>query len=187
MAERLLALAILAALAAGSVLHVLEIDTAAHAVWAASAAAALVPLAWSVAKKLARRGAGGARAARGARAAGPPRRELTKLVERAPRIAHLRRGEAIEEVSVDDVHPGDIVLVRPGEVVPAAGVVAAQSAVIDESALTGEPLPVELHRGGAVRSGTANAGAAFDLRVTRPAPESAYAPRVQLVREAERH
>ncbi len=58
MAERLLALAILAALAAGSVLHVLEIDTAAHAVWAASAAAALVPLVWSVARTLARRDVG---------------------------------------------------------------------------------------------------------------------------------
>ena len=215
MAERLLALAILAALAAGSVLHVLEIDTAAHAVWAASAAVALVPLAWSVAKTLARRdvgvdaialvailgalalgeylagsiialmlsGGNALEAAAGRRA----RRELTKLVERAPRIAHLRRGEAVEEVPVDDVHPGDIVLVRPGEVVPADGVVAAQSAVIDESALTGEPLPVELHRGGAVRSGTANAGAAFDLRVTRPAAESAYAALVKLVREAERH
>ena len=215
MADRLLALAVLVALAAGSVLHVLGVDTPAHAVWAASAAIALVPLAWSVAKTLARRdvgvdaialvaiagalalgeylagsiialmlsGGNALEAAAGRRA----RRELTKLVERAPRIAHLRRGEAVEEVPVDDVHPGDVVLVRPGEVVPADGVVVGESVVIDESALTGEPLPVELHRGGAVRSGTANAGAAFDLRVTRPAAESAYAALVKLVREAERH
>jgi len=215
MVERLLALAVLAALAAGSVLHVLGIDGPAHAVWAASAAVALVPLAWSVVKTLARRDVGvdaiALVAIAGALALGEylaasiialmlsggnalestagrrARRELTKLVERAPRIAHLRRGEAVEEVPVDDVHPGDVVLVRPGEVVPADGVVAAESAVIDESALTGEPLPVELHRGGTVRSGTANAGAAFDLRVTRPAAESAYAALVKLVREAERH
>ncbi len=215
MAERLLALAVLAALAAGSVLHLFEIDVAAHAVWAASAAAALVPLVWSVAKTLARRDVGvdavALVAIAGALALGEylvasiialmlsggnalestagrrARRELTKLVERAPRIAHLRRGETVTEVPVDDVHPGDVVLVRPGEVVPADGVVSAESAVIDESALTGEPLPVELHRGGTVRSGTANAGAAFDLRVTRPAAESAYAALVKLVREAERH
>jgi len=215
MAERLLALAVLVALAVGSVLHLFEIDGPAHAVWAASAAAALIPLVWSVARTLARRDVGvdaiALVAIAGALALGEylaasiialmlsggnalestagrrARRELTKLVERAPRIAHLRRGETVEEVPVDDVHPGDVVLVRPGEVVPADGVVAAESAVIDESALTGEPLPVELHRGGTVRSGTANAGSAFDLRVTRSAAESAYAALVKLVREAERH
>ena len=69
--------------------------------------------------------------------------------------------------------------------VPADGVVAADEAVLDESALTGEALPVAIARYGHVRSGTANAGNAFDLRVTSPAAESAYAAIVRLVQAAE--
>ena len=76
-------------------------------------------------------------------------------------------------------------LVRGGEVVPVDGLVAEGQAVLDESALTGEPLPVRRAAGAPVRSGTANAGEAFDLRATRPASESAYAAIVRLVRDAE--
>src|SRR3989304_4521776 len=159
MAARLLALAILAALAAGSVLHVLEIDTAAHAVWAASAAVALVPLAWSVAKTLARRDVG---------------------VDAIALVA-IAGALALGEYLAGSIIP----LMLSGGDAPAG--TPARGAVADGAARPGEPLPAELHRGGAVRSGTANAGAAFDLRVTRPAAESAYAALVKLVREAERH
>ncbi len=118
-------------------------------------------------------------------AAGRARRELTNLLERMPRIAHLRRGEAIEEVAVEEIAPGDVVVVRAGEVIPVDGDVAGHRAVIDTSALSGEPMPVEVPHGGAVSSGTANAGDAFDLRATRRASESAYAGIVRLVQEAE--
>ena len=112
------------------------------------------------------------------------RRELTALLERAPTVAHRRRGDGLEEVPVEALVPGDIVLVRAGEVVPVDGVVAAGEAVLDESTLTGEPLPVTPgDAASAVRSGTANAGAAFELRATRPAAESAYAALVRLVRD----
>jgi len=70
-------------------------------------------------------------------------------------------------------------------VLPVDGEVEGAEAVVDESALTGEPLPVTYHRGEHARSGTANAGDAFDLRATRPASESAYAALVRLVRSAE--
>ncbi|HSJ94947.1 MAG TPA: HAD-IC family P-type ATPase, partial [Gaiellaceae bacterium] len=113
-------------------------------------------------------------------------RELRSLVDRAPRIGHRRHGDRIEEVPVDELGVGDIVIVRAGEVVPADGVVAeSHEAVIDTSALTGEPLPVLVHAGEDVLSGTANAGEAFELVVTRPATESAYAGVVRLVREAQ--
>jgi len=106
-------------------------------------------------------------------------------VERAPRTASRRVGGGLEEVPVDAVVAGDVVVVRGGEVVPVDGVVERGAAVVDESALTGEPLPVTVRRGGVVRSGTANSGAAFEVRALRPAAESAYAALVRLVRQAE--
>jgi heavy metal translocating P-type ATPase len=114
------------------------------------------------------------------------KRELTALVSRAPRTAHVRRGSALVEIPADDVTVGDVVVVRTGEVLPVDGDVSAGEAVIDESALTGESLPVTHAVGDAVMSGTSNAGAPFDVRATRPASESAYAALVRLVQEAER-
>jgi heavy metal translocating P-type ATPase len=113
------------------------------------------------------------------------RRELASLVGRAPRVAHVRRGDSVDEAAVEDVVVGDVVVVRAGEVVPVDGVVVGDEAFVDESSLTGEPLPVVLGRGEPVRSGTANAGEVFQLRAVRPAGESAYAAVVRLVRQAE--
>ena len=188
-------------------------DAAGQAVWAVSAAVALVPLTVSVARALAARrlgvdviallaiavalalgeylaaaivalmlaGGSALEEAAGRRA----RRELSALVARAPATAHRREGSEVAEVPVGEVVPGDVVVVGPGGVLPVDGEVAGGEAVLDESALTGEPLPVVHPDGSPVRSGTANAGAAFDLRATRPAADSAYAALVRLVREAE--
>ena len=114
------------------------------------------------------------------------KRELTALVARAPRVAHVRRGTDLVEVPAEAIGVGDVVVVRTGEVLPVDGVVAAGEAVLDESALTGESLPVTRAPGEAVLSGTANAGAPFDVRATCPAAESAYAALVRLVQEAEK-
>lgn len=213
MTQRLLALAALLAVVAGGLLHLAGQEPAGDALWAASVAVMLLPLTWSVARSLLHGDVGvdaialvsmaGALAleqfSAGAvialmlaggnaleeRAGRRARSELTKLVERAPRIAHLRRGGAIEEVPVEEVGIGDVVVVRAGEVIPVDGIVVGPQAVIDESALTGEALPATLGHGELVRSGTANAGGAFELRAVRPASESAYAALVRLVREAE--
>jgi heavy metal translocating P-type ATPase len=112
-------------------------------------------------------------------------RELTGLVERAPRVALVKRDGALAEVPVDDVLVDDVVVVRAGEVVPVDGMVESDEAIVDESALSGEPLPVTVHRGGSVRSGTAAAGVAFEVRALRPAAESAYAALVRLVERAQ--
>src|SRR5689334_23549973 len=98
--------------------------------------------------------------------------DLRSLVDRAPRHAHRRTGDRIEQVPVDAVLVGDELLVRAGEVVPVDGVIRSASATIDESAVTGEPIPVEKTRGSAVLSGSLNAGATFELSVTAPAGES---------------
>ena len=81
--------------------------------------------------------------------------------------------------------PGDSIVVRAGEVIPVDGSVASEAASVDESALTGESLPVEYVRGGVLRSGTTNAGDAFDMTATRSSEDSAYSSLVRLVQEAE--
>jgi heavy metal translocating P-type ATPase len=106
-------------------------------------------------------------------------------VERAPRSALVRRGDELVELPIDELGADEIVLVRAGEVVPVDGMVLSDEAIVDESALTGEPLPVTVHRGGSVRSGTAATGSSFELRALRPAAESAYAALVRLVEQAE--
>ncbi len=113
------------------------------------------------------------------------RRELTALVQRAPRVAQLRAGERIEEVPIERVRAGEVVLVRTGEVIPVDGTVTSAEAVIDTSTLTGEPLPKTIGRGMAVLSGSANVGAPFDVRADRPASDSAYAALVRLVEQAQ--
>lgn len=118
-------------------------------------------------------------------AAGRAHRDLRALLQRAPRTAHRHAaGGGIETVDVAAVVPGDLVLVAAGEVVPADGTLQA-AAVLDESALTGESLPVERQAGDAVRSGVVNAGQPVDLRVTAAAADSTYAGVVRLVAEAE--
>jgi heavy metal translocating P-type ATPase len=119
-------------------------------------------------------------------ASGRARRELTALLRRVPKMAHRYRGDALEEVDVADVRPADVLMIRTGDVVPVDGSIVSGEAVIDESALTGESLPVTRKVGEIVLSGTANAGPPFDLRVVRAAAESAYARLVQLVEHAEK-
>ena len=113
------------------------------------------------------------------------RRELTSLIERAPKVAQRKRDHALEEVPVEAVEVGDVLVVRSGEVIPVDSAVLSAEAVIDTSTLTGEPLPVTVRTGMSVLSGTANAGAPFEVRAERPAAESAYAALVALVEQAQ--
>jgi heavy metal translocating P-type ATPase len=113
------------------------------------------------------------------------RRELSALVQRAPKVAHLRVDDRLEEVPIERVHAGDVAVVRTGEVVPVDGTVLSAEAVVDTSALTGEPLPETVGRGMPVLSGSANAGPPFDVRADRPAADSAYAALVRLVEQAQ--
>jgi cation transport ATPase len=85
-------------------------------------------------------------------------RDLKSLTDRAPRIAHRRRGALLEDIPIEHVVVGDTVLVRAGEVIPVDGVILAAAATLDEAALTGEPIPVTRPKGDPVHSGTINAG-----------------------------
>ncbi|MBL8883132.1 MAG: heavy metal translocating P-type ATPase [Hyphomicrobium sp.] len=112
-------------------------------------------------------------------------RDLKSLVDRAPRLAHRRRGEILEDVPIDKVGIGDKLVVRAGEVVPVDGIIAAESATLDEAALTGEPVPVTRSIGDLVRSGTINAGATFEMKANATAGESTYAGIIRLVTAAQ--
>ena len=114
------------------------------------------------------------------------RGEMTALLARVPRTAIRHRDGELEEVALDLIVPGDRLLIRQGDVVPADGIVASGLAVLDQSALTGEPIPVQQHAGDEVMSGSTNAGDAFDLIVSHRADESTYAGIVRLVEGAQR-
>jgi heavy metal translocating P-type ATPase len=111
--------------------------------------------------------------------------DLRSLVDRAPREAHRRIADRIHEIPISEVAVGDQLLVRAGEIVPVDGVVASTAATIDESALTGEPIPAVKARGTAVLSGSLNAGETFELVVSAAAGESTYASIVRLVTAAQ--
>jgi heavy metal translocating P-type ATPase len=111
--------------------------------------------------------------------------DLRSLVDRAPREAHRWVGDRIEEVPISAVAVGNQLLVRAGEVVPVDGVVTSSAATIDESALTGEPIPVVKACGAAILSGSLNAGETFELTVSAAAGESTYAGIVRLVTAAQ--
>lgn len=113
-------------------------------------------------------------------------RELTALLERTPRVVHRYDGQNVVSVSPDDVIPGDLLVVKPGEVVPVDGTVMNGLAILDEASLTGEAEPVERPAGDRVRSGVVNAGSPFDLMAVTTAAQSTYAGIVRLVAEGQK-
>lgn len=114
------------------------------------------------------------------------RADLTALLDRAPRRARrLDEGGAQTDIEVDEVRPGDVLLVRPAEVVPVDGELLDAAGVFDESSLTGESLPVERGRGEALLSGAVNGERAVRMRATATAADSQYQRIIALVAEAE--
>jgi heavy metal translocating P-type ATPase len=210
--EVILALAI-AGISLGIALRLLGDPVAAEWAWAATTLLALVPLSWSIVREL--RGgefgvdiiallamagslmlgqelagaviavmlSGGDSLER--YAGGRARRELAALVARAPQVVHRYEDGELTSPKLGEVRRGDLLLVKPGEVIPVDGVVTGGVAVLDESALTGESRPVERLAGDQVRSGVVNAGPPFDMHATAAADSSTYARIVRLVEEAQ--
>ncbi len=108
-------------------------------------------------------------------AEGRARREMHDLLSRVPRTATRHRNGGLEEVPLNEIAPGDRLLIRQGDVVPVDGTVSSETAFVDTSALTGESLPVRLRYGAEAMSGSTNAGEAFDLIATHEAKDSTYA------------
>ena len=112
-------------------------------------------------------------------------RDLRSLIDRAPKIAHRRTGSTVEDAPVEDVAVGDAILVRAGEVVPVDGVITSPIAVLDEAAVTGEPIPVSRKTGELARSGAVNSGETFEVRTTATAGESTYSGIVRMASAAQ--
>ncbi|MEP7765097.1 heavy metal translocating P-type ATPase [Sanguibacter sp. 25GB23B1] len=112
-------------------------------------------------------------------------RDLTALLSNAPRAGHrLCADGSTQDVPVDEIRPGDRVVVRAGEVVPVDGTLLTAGADLDESSLTGESLPVERVAGEEVLSGGVNGAVAMTLEVTRAARDSQYQQIISLVEGA---
>ncbi len=110
---------------------------------------------------------------------------LDTLLAHSPRFAHRKKDQDLEEINVSDVRIGDLLLVRPGDLIPVDGKIIHGQAEIDESSLTGEPLPKIKKIGEQVFSGTINIGNAFEMNADKISGESQYAKIIQLVRNAQ--
>ena len=108
--------------------------------------------------------------------------ELGKLM---PRTAHVKRGDDIEEVAVDTLVVDDVVVVRPGDRVPADGIIVAGESTVDQSAVTGESVPVAREPDDEVFAGSINQDNGLDVRVTRVAADNTLSRIMQLVAEAQ--
>lgn len=114
------------------------------------------------------------------------RRGIDRLARLAPRTARRLGADGAEEtVPAEAVRAGDRLRVRPGEAVPADGTVESGATSVDESALTGEPVPVDRGPGDAVLGGSTNRFGAFDMVATKPGAESAVARMLRLVESAD--
>ena len=113
-------------------------------------------------------------------------RELRALIDRAPRFAWLQEEGGLRKIPVEQVQPHQTLLVRLGEVIPVDGRLLSPAAILDESALSGESLPVTRREGEQVHSGVSNVGAPILLSATRTAAQSTYAGIVRLAEAARR-
>jgi heavy metal translocating P-type ATPase len=118
-------------------------------------------------------------------AEGRASRAVRALEEAAPRLAHRETPHGLDDVPVESLRAGDILLVRPGEMVPCDATVVEGTSHLDTASITGEPVPRSISAGMHVLSGSYNQEAPLRLRATAPAAESQYARIVQLVRTAQ--
>ncbi len=117
-------------------------------------------------------------------ATGKSNRELKSLLDRAPRNAHrISEKGQVEDVALEKISVGDLIRVLSGEVIPIDGRLRTP-AVLDESALTGEPYPVTHEVGDEVSSGVVNSGHTLELSATSTSEQSTYSNLIRLVRQA---
>lgn len=110
---------------------------------------------------------------------------LDLLAKRAPTTAHRKHGEVIEDIFVEDIAIGDVLIVFPHEICPVDGDVTIGNGVMDESYLTGEPFLISKAPGSAVLSGSINGDASLTIQATKLAQDSRYAQIMKVMSESE--
>lgn len=114
-------------------------------------------------------------------------RELRKLLELQPAVARVQRDNQVIDVPLDDVRPGEIVVIRPGERIPVDGQVMVGRSSVDQSTLTGESVPVDKDVGAEVFAGTLNQFGALEVRVTRVGEQSTLGQVLSIVAAARKN
>jgi heavy metal translocating P-type ATPase len=117
-------------------------------------------------------------------AMGRASRSLEALLARAPKVAHALRGGEIVDVPVETVCVGELLVIKPGDLVPVDAEVTEGTSTVDQSALTGEPLPIRAVEGTTLMSGSVNLDGAVRVRALRPSQQSQYQQIVRLVEQA---
>ena len=120
------------------------------------------------------------------RTVGRGRQAIQELLEALPRGAVLRRDGAIQEVSVAELRPGDVVIAKPGSQIPVDGLVVQGNSFVDESMITGESSSAEKIAGSRVYAGTINQSGALEIRTEAVGPDTAYGRIIRAVEEAEK-
>ncbi|HBZ44414.1 MAG TPA: heavy metal translocating P-type ATPase [Maritimibacter sp.] len=120
-----------------------------------------------------------------ARAKGRTGDAIRALMNLAPKTARVERNGETLDVPTDDIHPGDIVLTRPGEAIAVDGEVLSGASYVDESMITGEPVPVERGPGDPVTGGTVNGEAALRITATRVGADTTLSQIIRMVEQAQ--
>ncbi len=113
------------------------------------------------------------------------RLQLTQLLSRAPSVAHLQKNGTLHDIPVSHVSVGDVLVVKPKETIPVDGAIIEGHSSIDESMITGEPLPVEKGPSDQISSGSINTGDVLVIKTLRESRHSKYEQIVRLVHQAE--
>ncbi len=118
------------------------------------------------------------------RSKGKTSQAMERLMDMAPKTATRLEDGAESTVPVEEVQPGDTLLVRPGEAIPVDGVILTGASAVDESALTGESIPVEKGVGDSVSAATINKNGSFTFRATRVGEDTTLSQIIHLVEDA---
>jgi len=110
---------------------------------------------------------------------------LEELVKLMPDTAHVVKGKKVVEVKIEQLKIGDVVLVKPGEKIPADGTIVKGDGYVDESMLTGESRPVGKKKGGKLIGGSVNGDSSFEIEVTTKGEDSYLSKVINLVKEAQ--
>jgi heavy metal translocating P-type ATPase len=111
---------------------------------------------------------------------------IKALLNLVPPVARIIRKGQEEEIPLDNVHVGDVLRVKPGEKIPVDGILTDGRAIIDESMITGEPIPAEKEKNDAVTAGTINGKTVFDMKAVKVGSDTLLAQIIEMVNEASR-